>query len=116
MELSPFHPTQMGRFAEYSSPRACRCAISANIRVQTGRGELSKSTTPKAPAREIGPWHAARDVLIAAINKGQLIPVIGGAALLLILVRMPAADVGIIAKEFLQGLKDGSLLGYFLFL
>lgn len=57
-------------------------------------------------------WGALRDILIAAMNKGQFPFAIIGLILCLIIYKMPAEDVTILANKMIQLLVDWKLLGW----
>lgn len=57
--------------------------------------------------QKIGPSHAIRDIVIAAMNKGQLLPLGMLGVILLALYRMPAEDV----SSLMFGLVDGTASG-----
>ena len=75
---------------------------------------MAKANAAK-PAQPIGFFHMLRDVLVAAINKGQLPPLFAGVIFLVMIIKMPDADVSRLAFEIVQDLKTLHLLGYFLF-
>lgn len=60
----------------------------------------------------IGPWNAVRDIGIAAVNRGQLVPFGIFVFLIVMLFKMPSEDVSKLAFEILKALKTGSLIGY----
>lgn len=71
---------------------------------------------PKEPARRtINIWAMIRDVLIASINKGQLL--IAGVILfiLILAVKMPSEQTGELLKKIFDSLISGYILGYILF-
>jgi hypothetical protein len=53
-----------------------------------------------------------RDVLVASMNKGQLPPVLLTLVILSLIWRMPAADVGRLVFDLVDGVKSGWLVGY----
>lgn len=55
---------------------------------------------------------AARDVLIAAINRGQLIGLFLGLVVLLLIYKLPENEVGPIVNFVLTKLADGYLGGW----
>lgn len=61
---------------------------------------------------DIGFYQAARDVLIAAINKGQLPVMLGGIIIVSILWRMPEKDVGLLVFRLLDSAERERLIGY----
>lgn len=61
---------------------------------------------------DIGFYRAARDVLIAAINKGQLPVMFGGIIIVSILWRMPEKDVGLLVFRLLDSAERERLIGY----
>ena len=60
--------------------------------------------------------HASRDVLVAAINRGQLLLLLLGAIILLLIWKMPSADAGVLANKLVDDLSNYSLIGWLLFL
>lgn len=58
---------------------------------------------------------ACRDVLTAAINKGQLPGLFCGLIVLAIVVRMPEGELPSLAHRILDHLRDGAMLGWALF-
>jgi len=52
------------------------------------------------------------NVLIASMNKGQFPPACVFILLLVMILKMPPADVSILMNEILQHLKNGYYLGY----
>lgn len=61
-------------------------------------------------------WQMFSNIFVTAINKGQLPGAILGLLLIILFVRMPAADLSQLASNVLVNLKNGYLLGYFLFI
>jgi len=59
---------------------------------------------------------AARDVLIASMNRGQFPLALLGAIILSLIWRMPEQEVGILVSRLIQGLENFYLGGYLLFL
>ena len=80
----------------------------------------SPSNPPTGPTStssklEIGFWHMLRDVLIAALNKGQLLPALMGIILMIVAYRLPPADLGALMREILEKLQNSGFLGWALF-
>jgi len=68
----------------------------------------------KAPAKVT--WaEAVRDVLIASMTKGLLVPLLVGGALILLIFRAPEQEAGNVLKQLVGGLQDWSLVGWVLF-
>lgn len=59
---------------------------------------------------------AVRDIFLAAINKGQFLVAILGLILVIIAWRLPSDDLSKFASNIVEDLKNGYLLGYFLFI
>lgn len=60
----------------------------------------------------IGPWQALRDMVIAAMNRGQL-PILSVFLLILVvLLRMPEDDLSKLAFSVLEKLEKGELWAY----
>jgi len=57
-----------------------------------------------------------RDVLIAAMNKGQLIPAFVGLIFMLMIVKMPGTDVSSLMFKIFDLFGERSILGYILFI
>ena len=55
---------------------------------------------------------AARDVLIASMNKGQLPVLAVSACVFLMIFRMPSGDVSTLANEIVARLVDWTLVGW----
>ena len=72
---------------------------------------------PKEVKQEgrIGPWHMLRDVLVTAMHKGQLIPVLCAIMVVVFLLRLPPVDLAALGREIVHGLQSGSLIGWCLF-
>src|SRR5436309_183284 len=68
---------------------------------------------PDQEKSAVGWWEFLRDVLIAAINRGQLPTALFGAIIILMMWRMPPEDVGKLSLEIVTDLKQGHLAGYF---
>ena len=57
---------------------------------------------------------AARDIVIAAINQGQL-PILGVLAILILIIwRMPENDVSQLMFQVVEHMRSGALIGYIL--
>ena len=59
-------------------------------------------------------WEMLRDIFVLGINKGQLLPLLVGLILVIATIRLPPGDLSILAHEVLNGLKQYSLIGYFI--
>ena len=59
-------------------------------------------------------WAMMNNVIIASLGKGQLLPVLLFFAFIMMLLKMPSADVSVLMFAILAGLEKGSLLGYVL--
>ncbi|HEX8138697.1 MAG TPA: hypothetical protein VF544_14115 [Pyrinomonadaceae bacterium] len=55
-----------------------------------------------------------RDVLIAAMNKGQFLVTLLALIFIIMLLKMPSEDVSVLAKNIVAGLVNGWLIGYVL--
>jgi hypothetical protein len=55
-------------------------------------------------------------VLLAAINRGQLLAILGFVVVLALVIRMPSEEAGKIAEGLLGDLELHTILGYLLFL
>ncbi|MEQ1644684.1 MAG: hypothetical protein ABL959_14645, partial [Pyrinomonadaceae bacterium] len=67
------------------------------------------------PPVPVGTAQAVRDIFLAAINKGQFLTAILGLILLVIVWRLPGADLSALVRSVLDSLVAGYLLGYALF-
>jgi hypothetical protein len=76
----------------------------------------SKTSTKQVVDKRVTIAQAARDIVIAAMNKGQLIPVVLGAGIIIILWRMPSDDVTKLANRLLDMLSNHAIVGYALWL
>jgi hypothetical protein len=56
-----------------------------------------------------------RDVLIASMNKGQFPIAIVSFIIILLIIKMPAADVSKLVFSILDELENGKIMGWFLF-
>ncbi len=73
------------------------------------------SRKPKQQQRPPVTWaQAARDVLVTAMAKGQIIPLTISAVLGISVYRMPEDKLYIFAEDLLHTLERGSLWGYVL--
>jgi len=59
-------------------------------------------------------WGMMNNVILASLSRGQLLPTLGFFAYILMVAKMPAADVTILMFSILTGLEKGWLLGYVL--
>jgi len=59
-------------------------------------------------------WRAIRDVCVAGINKGQGPVILLLLLLIVVAARMPAKDLGAVAREVLALLERGWFLGWIL--
>jgi hypothetical protein len=66
----------------------------------------------KAP--QIGFYHMLRDVLVASLNKGQFLVALNGLILIVLILKMPSADVGRLVLRLLDLAEAHYLLGYIL--
>lgn len=70
----------------------------------------------KQPNNKVTLAQAIRDVLITAMNRGQLPLLFILACCFLVLCRLPVEQLSSLVFEIIQGLKDGYLIGYGLFI
>ena len=59
-------------------------------------------------------WAMMNNVIIASLGRGQLLPALLFFAYILMVLKMPSADVSVLMFGILSGLEKGSLLGYVL--
>lgn len=71
---------------------------------------------PKDIKLKIGFWHAARDIFVTSINKGQFPLALLGAILLLMVFKMPWEAIRDLLHGFMDKLERGSLAGWILWL
>lgn len=76
----------------------------------------SKANAKQVVDKRVTMAQATRDIVIAAMNKGQLIPVLLGACIIIILWRMPSDDVTKLANRLLDLLSNHAIFGYALWL
>ena len=57
-------------------------------------------------------WEAIRDILVTSLNKGQFPLAVIALVVLMVLWRMPSADVSKLAFDVLADLRNGYLVGY----
>ncbi len=74
----------------------------------------NNKSKPKPKGHPTNMWDAIRDITVAAIAKGQLLPMGLFAIVILIVVRMPSTEVGTLAFRLLDGIEKGWILGYLL--
>jgi len=72
-------------------------------------------TSPRPTAAKVGMWHAIRDIFVAAINKGQLLPMLLGSIILLVIFKMDSNQIGGICREVIDNLVNLKILGWILF-
>jgi hypothetical protein len=68
----------------------------------------------KKRARRYGLWDMLRDVLVAAIDRGQFPVAVIAIALIVSIMWIPHDEWATIVKDTLQSLREGALLGYLL--
>lgn len=68
----------------------------------------------KRQERQVGFWEACRDVLIAALNKGQFPLACATIIVAILLCRMPSEGIEALSANLVGGLKDFSLVGWIL--
>jgi hypothetical protein len=61
-------------------------------------------------------WAMMNNVIITALSRGQLLPILLFFAFVTMIVKMPPSDVTGVMLRFLSGLETGRLLGYLLFI
>jgi len=59
-------------------------------------------------------WAALRDVIIAGMSKGQLLPLMGGLIVAFMIFRMPPEDISKIMFELVSLIKDWYYIGWIL--
>jgi hypothetical protein len=69
---------------------------------------MAKGKTHRSDANFFG---MVRDVLIAAIGKGQLPVAIAGTVFIIMVLRMPPEDISKLAFQMLSDLREGYLVG-----
>jgi hypothetical protein len=89
----------------YASAKA-DCGAGAHLAKNKG-GDMDK-------ARQIGFYHMLRDVLVASLNKGQFLIALNGLILIVLILKMPSADVGRLVFRLLDVTEAHYLLGYIL--
>ncbi len=76
--------------------------------------KILKQNANKPQPKEIEFWHMARDVLVASMNKGQFPLAMAGIIFLLMIFKMPGADVSKLVFKIFGNLENGAFLGYIL--
>lgn len=71
-----------------------------------------QNKSPKREPFKVTWAHAARDIFVASMNKGQFPLAIAGAIILVILVRVPDEIMGQIAQSVADKFFAGYLVGY----
>lgn len=76
---------------------------------------MSKTSKAQSNVRvnKIGFWTMIRDVLIAALNKGQFPLAMLGVIVIVMVMKMPGEDVSKLANKLLDGFRDYTLVGWF---
>jgi hypothetical protein len=74
---------------------------------------MGKRSNPKK-SYNVGFPEMLQNVLLAAINKGQVLEVLIGLIILVSVWRMPASDLGSLWREIFRGMENLSLLGWVL--
>jgi hypothetical protein len=77
---------------------------------------VTKREKPVPAKPGLGWPQAFRDVVTAAINKGQLPALFAGAIILVFIWRLPENELAQLAHRMVDGLKEGWMLGYVLFI
>ncbi len=67
----------------------------------------------KVERTEIDFWTMVRDVLVTSINRGQLPQATTALVFIVLVVRMPRADVSKLVFSVIDGLANWSLVGWF---
>lgn len=77
-----------------------------------------RNKPPKAQKRitKIGFWSMIRDVLIASMNKGQLLPATLALVAIILICKMPSGRAGDLVFALLDSTRSWGLLGYILWL
>lgn len=70
--------------------------------------------TASASAGKISWAQAARDVFVAAINRGQLPVLILGLTVMMMIWKLPENEVGPLMHRILSRLEDGAVAGWLL--
>ena len=71
--------------------------------------------SPNTSKPKVTIWEMLRDVLIAAMNRGQLLGITLSLALLIIIIKVPSSTLGEFMQTILQGFRDFYYVGYGLF-
>lgn len=67
---------------------------------------------PQSPQSKVGFWHMWRDVLVTSMNKGQFPVALVGMIFLVMIIKMPGADVSKLVFQIFADVKAGWLAGY----
>ncbi|MGF1840978.1 hypothetical protein [Vibrio atlanticus] len=74
---------------------------------------MSRQKNSKAKAAPVTWAQAFRDIIIKAIDRGQLMPVLCFLVILALVFKMPEEQVYEFGMNILSGFKDWSLVGWF---
>lgn len=69
---------------------------------------------PKEKETRVTWAHCARDVILRAMDRGQMLPLLGFICVAAIVIKLPQSDVSALSREVLRRLVDLSLLGWML--
>jgi hypothetical protein len=101
-----------GAFMGFSGPTLHSNNVKQLLLSSPSSGAWMKKKAERRRRSDIGLYQAVRDVLIAAINKGQLPVVFGGIIIVSMLWRMPEKDVGVLVFRLLDSAERERLIGY----
>ncbi|HEW9976689.1 hypothetical protein [Shewanella algae] len=79
-----------------------------------GKPQTNNRSRKKSEAHKVTVAEAFRDVVIKAIDRGQLLPLIGGFCLVLLIWKMPEDKAYEFATNMAKGFQDLSLFGWLL--
>lgn len=72
----------------------------------------SRKTGASIAVQKVTWAHMVRDVVIEAMNNGQLVPILMGGLAFVALLKMPSADVTLFLNRTLDLVKNYSAVGY----
>jgi len=73
---------------------------------------MSKRKQKKDPTTQMNAWGAIRDIGIAAINKGQALEFFFALFFIIVIIKMPKADVSKLVFQLFDIVILGNFLGY----
>lgn len=105
---------RIGNAKDCRNERLRISGVGKNIMTTSSKASVGKPTRARSSTGSVTWAQAVRDIVVAAINRGQL-PVLGLLALLLLLIwKMPPDQAGAFLVEMWRDLRAAQMLAYFL--